>query len=122
MQFVICLHVTFFSEDVWKVARYTSAAPLYFTVKDDYLDGGLLSGNPTEDALTAIQQFYRKRKLQLPISLVASLGAGINPIAPQKLVDITTDLWRLPLQLLPFMKMLGEAVSFVTQLKYMLQV
>ena len=73
----------------------------------------MLSDNPTEDALTVIQQFYRKRKLQLPISLVVSLGSGVNLIEPRKLVDITTDLWRLPSQFVPFMKILGEAVGFV---------
>lgn len=94
------------------MARFTSAAPLYFTAKEGYLDGGLLSDNPSEDALTAIQQFYRKKKLQLPISLVASLGSGINPVKLDKSVNITTEVWNLPFQALPFMKLLGEAVSF----------
>jgi calcium-independent phospholipase A2 len=105
-----CFEDDFSREKVWRVARYTSAAPLYFTAKDGYLDGGLLSDNPAEDALTAIQQFYRKRRLQLPISLVVSIGSGVNPVEPRKCVNITTELWNLPSQLFPFMKILGEAV------------
>ena len=103
-------YVYYTVEKVWRVARYTSAAPLYFTAKDGYLDGGLLSDNPAEDALTTIQQFYRKRGLQLPVSLVVSVGAGVNPVEPRKCVNITTELWKLPSQLFPFMKILGEAV------------
>ena len=100
-----------FTEEVWKVARFTSAAPLYFTAKEGYLDGGLLSHNPAEDALTAIQQFYRRRKLQLPISLVVSLGSGVNPVKLDKRVNITTEIWNFPFRAFPFMKLLGEAVS-----------
>ena len=43
------------SELVWKVARYTSAAPIYFTECDEYVDGGMLAKNPSCDALTKIQ-------------------------------------------------------------------
>ena len=46
-------------ELVWKVARYTSAAPLYFSEMDHYVDGGVLANNPCEYALTAINNFYR---------------------------------------------------------------
>ena len=105
---LLCYVIT---EEIWKVARYTSAAPLYFSSKDGYLDGGLLADNPTEDALTAIQNFYRKREMQIPISLVVSLGSGIPPIKNQKVVDVTTDLWNVPSRVFPFLKIVGEAVS-----------
>ena len=42
-------------ELVWKVARYTSAAPIYFTECDSYVDGGLVANNPCNYALTKIQ-------------------------------------------------------------------
>ena len=45
-------------ELVWKVGRYTSAAPIYFTECDNYVDGGLLANNPCSDALTKIQVYY----------------------------------------------------------------
>ena len=98
-------------EEVWKVARYTSAAPLYFSSKDGYLDGGLLADNPTEDALTAIQSFYRKRQMQIPISLVVSLGSGVTVPKEHKAVNVTTDLWNAPSRIFPFLKIVGEAVS-----------
>ena len=46
-------------ELVWKVARYTSAAPLFFSEMDHYVDGAVLANNPCEYALTAINNFYR---------------------------------------------------------------
>ena len=46
-------------ELVWKVARYTSAAPLCFSEMDHYVDGAVLANNPCEYALTAINNFYR---------------------------------------------------------------
>lgn len=42
-------------ELIWKVARYTSAAPIIFTECDDFVDGGLLASNPCSCALTKIQ-------------------------------------------------------------------
>ena len=92
------------------MARYTSAAPLYFTAKDGYLDGALLSDNPAEDALTTIQEFYHKRQLQLPVSLVVSLGTGVNPVELRKCVNVTTDVWNLPTQAFSFVTILREAV------------
>ena len=46
-------------ELVWKVARYTSAAPLFFTEFEDYVDGGVLANNPCSYGFSAIQNFYR---------------------------------------------------------------
>jgi len=44
---------------VWKVARYTSAAPMFFRECDDYVDGGVLANNPCSYGLSAIQNFHR---------------------------------------------------------------
>ena len=49
----------FVSDPVWKVARYTSAAPLFFSELDHYVDGAVLANNPCEYALTAINNFFR---------------------------------------------------------------
>ena len=76
-----CTHNTFPTiEPIWKVARYTSAAPLFFTSFENYVDGGVLANNPCDYGLTAIQNFYQKQKRKLPISLVVSLGSGIYPM------------------------------------------
>jgi hypothetical protein len=61
---------------VWKVCRYTSAAPTYFDELDNYVDGGIIANNPTSYALMEIINKYRKRGLMLPISMIVSLGAG----------------------------------------------
>eukprot|EP00731_Ephydatia_muelleri_P026391 Em0018g491a len=65
------------TEKVWKVARYTSAAPIFFTDMDDYVDGGVLANNPSIDGLATIMRQYRKMGQTLPISLVVSLGTGM---------------------------------------------
>ena len=53
------LSVLFLPDPVWKVGRYTAAAPLYFTECDYYVDGGVLANNPCSDALTRIQVDFR---------------------------------------------------------------
>ena len=49
------------AELLWKVARYTSAAPVFFTECDNYVDGGVKANNPTHFALTEIQDYLSKR-------------------------------------------------------------
>ena len=78
---------------MWKVARYTSAGPVYFTEKDNYVDGGILASNPTSVGLTAIQKHYQDRGLKLPISLVVSIGSGQNPNEDVGNVDATQYLY-----------------------------
>lgn len=64
---------------MWKVARYTSAAPIFFTEFEGYVDGGVLANNPCDYGLTAIQNFHRERQVNLPISMVVSVGTGVYP-------------------------------------------
>ena len=68
-------------ELVWKVARYTSAAPLVFSELDNYVDGGLMANNPSEYGLMEIRNFHLQQnpKQKLPISLVVSVGSGVYP-------------------------------------------
>ena len=73
---------------VWKVARYTSAAPTYFTECDDYVDGGLMASNPSHEGLKVIRDFYPN----LHIALVVSLGTGKYNEKEIKEADIITCL------------------------------
>ena len=49
-------------ELVWKVARYTSAAPFYFRELDNYVDGGVRANNPCQHALRIIQMHLRSQR------------------------------------------------------------
>ena len=67
------------AELVWKVARYTSAAPMHFSELDHYVDGGVLANNPSDYGLTAIQNFHRQQGCKLDIACVVSVGTGTFP-------------------------------------------
>ena len=79
------------------MARYTSAAPLFFTEMDDYVDGGVLANNPSIDGLATIMSHHRKMGQTLPISLVVSVGTGI--IGEQRIGSIDAQevvaRWRM---------------------------
>ena len=64
---------------MWKVARYTSAAPMFFKEFENYVDGGVLANNPCDYGLTAIQNFHSKMQMNLPIAVVVSIGTGVYP-------------------------------------------
>ena len=68
-----------FIDPIWKVARYTSAAPTYFSECDNYVDGGVLANNPCEAGLAHLQEFYHSQGTRLTISCMVSVGTGIYP-------------------------------------------
>ena len=79
--------VYYYPGPVWKVARYTCAAPVLFGEADEYVDGGLLANNPSDSGLSRIQSYYRSRKEKLPLSLVVSVGCGKYPFQALGNVD-----------------------------------
>lgn len=75
------------SEDnypIWKVARATSAAPLYFESvrmeeddeKFELIDGGFGANNPTEEAYRSVKQLHHKNPKA--VSVLVSVGTGKN--------------------------------------------
>ena len=75
----ISLVLFLYTEFVWKVARYTSASPIFFGEFENYVDGGVLANNPCDCGLTAIQNFYQLQGERLLISMVVSIGTGVFP-------------------------------------------
>jgi len=54
----MCVCVCVVTEQhVWRAARSSGAAPTYFRAFGRFLDGGLMSNNPTLDVLTEIHQY-----------------------------------------------------------------
>ena len=96
------------------VARYTSAAPFYFTEKDNYIDGGLLANNPCEDALTTIQEFYREKGQKIPISLLVSVGSGLNPSKDIGSINVHISTFN-PRAWMDFFDVLGSAVRLLVK-------
>lgn len=84
-----CFDDDFSRQPVHKVARYTSAAPVYFTECDNYVDGGVMANNPCMDGLNKIQSFYEERGLHYPISCLVSMGTGITPTKELGSVDLS---------------------------------
>ncbi|XP_064463813.1 85/88 kDa calcium-independent phospholipase A2-like isoform X2 [Ornithodoros turicata] len=73
---------------VWRAARASGAAPTYFPPFGRYLDGGLISNNPTLDAMTEITEYNealkatgQEEKVQ-PMEVVVSIGTGKAPVVP----------------------------------------
>lgn len=81
-------HFCVATEPVWKVARYTSAAPLYFTELDNYIDGGVLANNPCGGGLAKIQSWYMSKNQRIPIACLVSVGSGLFPPNPLGTVSI----------------------------------
>ncbi len=81
------------SVPVWKVARYTSAAPMFFNEYDNYVDGGVICNNPTDYGLTAIQNYCRLTDNNIPIAVVVSIGTGVYPVKRMDSMDLDALLF-----------------------------
>ncbi|PIK47446.1 putative 85/88 kDa calcium-independent phospholipase A2 [Apostichopus japonicus] len=49
---------------VWRAGRSSGAAPTYFPPMGRFLDGGLISNNPTLDTITEITEYYMDKKMK----------------------------------------------------------
>lgn len=82
-------------ELVWKVARYTSAAPMNFSECDSYVDGGVLANNPSDYGITAIQNYHREEGIKLSICCVISVGTGTFPASDLGSTDAHESIFHL---------------------------
>lgn len=79
---------------IWKAARSTGAAPTYFRAFAQYIDGGMISNNPTLDVLTEIHEYNTGLKIRHeqesihPLGVVVSLGCGRPPVEPRDHIDV----------------------------------
>ncbi|KPM02975.1 85 kDa calcium-independent phospholipase A2-like protein [Sarcoptes scabiei] len=80
---------------VWKACRASSAAPTYFKSFGPFIDGGMLSNNPTLDALAEFE-FHKNALIEIgrsdqckQVRFVLSLGTGRQPIEESKTIDIS---------------------------------
>lgn len=101
---------------MWKVARYTCAAPVLFGESDEYVDGGILANNPSDSGLSRIQSFYRSHGEKLPLSLVVSVGSGKYPLQVLGNVDflfVGGQGWSSLSGTSNLMALLSYAVSYI---------
>ncbi|XP_073405618.1 85/88 kDa calcium-independent phospholipase A2 isoform X2 [Dendrobates tinctorius] len=79
---------------VWRAARSSGAAPSYFRPIGRFLDGGLLSNNPTLDAMSEVHEYNTCMKRQgkgeqvKKLGVVVSLGTGKPPQIQVSSVDV----------------------------------
>lgn len=79
---------------IWHACRASGAAPSYFSAFGPFIDGGVLSNNPTLDGMCEFFQYNRaletvNKKTEIQqLTLVLSMGTGKAPILPAHLVDI----------------------------------
>lgn len=81
-------------QSVWRAARSSGAAPTYFRASGRFIDGGLISNNPTLDILTEIHErnsallaLGRQTEIQ-NVGLVLSLGTGDPPVEKVDSIDL----------------------------------
>ncbi len=71
---------------VWRAARASGAAPSFFRPEGTYVDGGIISNNPSLDLLTEIAEYnVAKRAVGeadevVEPSVLLSLGTGVPPV------------------------------------------
>uniref|UniRef100_A0A1I7YNR5 phospholipase A2 n=1 Tax=Steinernema glaseri TaxID=37863 RepID=A0A1I7YNR5_9BILA len=79
---------------VWKAARCSSAAPMYFSSVDGcMMDGGLIANNPTCDLITDVERCSLVRQAEgekpFKIASIISVGTGQMPSLPIAEMDVS---------------------------------
>uniref|UniRef100_A0A0A9YX16 phospholipase A2 n=1 Tax=Lygus hesperus TaxID=30085 RepID=A0A0A9YX16_LYGHE len=92
---------SFREQKIWEAARATGAAPSYFRAYKRYVDGGLISNNPTLDAITEIHEYNTALSLTgrnhevIPPKVIVSIGTGSIPLTQTECMDLfwPSGLW-----------------------------
>ena len=80
---------------VWRAARASGAAPSFFRPEGNYVDGGIISNNPSLDLLTEIAEYNIAQRVtghQAQIvqpSVLVSLGTGVPPVRKVRKLTFT---------------------------------
>ena len=99
---------------VWKVARATSAAPIFFEpFEGKYVDGGVKANNPCMEALKVIKEYDRSRgHPERHFLLTVSVGTGVYPKQDVLSVDMRKNFWAKWQHLKQMVDMFVDAVSY----------
>ncbi|KAL7635672.1 UNVERIFIED_CONTAM: hypothetical protein RMT77_013489 [Armadillidium vulgare] len=79
---------------VWEAARCSGAAPSYFSAYGRFIDGGLISNNPTLDMLTEVTEYNAALKALSrvdeieTVNVVVSVGTGKSPVSKVNAIDV----------------------------------
>lgn len=110
-----CVYHPFFRiVPVWKVARATSAAPIFFEpLEGKYVDGGVKANNPCMEALKVIKEYDRSRgHPERHFLLTVSVGTGVYPKQDVLSVDMRKNFWAKWQHLKQMVDMFVDAVSY----------
>ena len=107
-------------EHIWFACRASAAAPTYFAPIGPFIDGGVISANPTLDTISEFIKHQSKKSAEMRQSLgvVVSLGTGKWPIVEHPLANVGRLNWSNPLdvsrqlqQVLALATMVGGAAT-----------
>ncbi|EYC14944.1 hypothetical protein Y032_0038g3536 [Ancylostoma ceylanicum] len=107
---------------VWKAARATSAAPVFFESFHGLADGAIFCNNP---CITMITDFFRLQKLERhksiqnddKIGCIITIGSGVEPLLPLGGIDI--NLSSSPFALgKDFLNIFGKGKNLITLFMY----
>ena len=102
---------------IWEAARASSAAPTYFPPFGHFLDGGILSNNPTVDCIREVIDDLDAEGRDPHLDLVVSIGTGNSPYTeagPIKINSISkpSDIISAAVGVKNFLKLILDQMTF----------
>ena len=101
---------------LWEAARASTAAPTYFEAfENKFIDGGVVSNNPTLDGMTEMVRLQSAEGKQPKIGMVVSLGAGVLASNSIHEISIRRGVGHLVQNLMGYAGILKLIIAQVTQ-------